>query len=168
MKGGTLQLATLEAPFDDTVPLDDMSASSPDSPAAVNVVPPRQQPQPDFVEGQIMPVPEHVVNAYDTAPIVDSDEGRSYESEGTTVQTVLPAPVSRTVAFSSVVVLFLINLLNYMDRYTIAGRLENLLFLFLCEICYCFCFPFVVSFFYCFIVRIKSFIRKKKERFIMR
>lgn len=140
MKGGTLQLSTLEAPFDDTVPLDDMSASSPESPlVASNVVnapapPPRSlsssslppQPQSDFVvEGQIMPVPEHINNAYDTAPIVDSDEGRSYESEGTTVQTVLPAPVSRIVALSSVIVLFFINLLNYMDRYTIAGILKD-------------------------------------------
>ncbi|CAE1177147.1 SPNS [Acanthosepion pharaonis] len=138
MKGATLQFATLEAPFDDTVPLDDMSASSPDSPLAPSTAvivapPPRsssssslpQQPQSDLVEGQIMPIPEHINNAYDTAPIVDSDEGRSYESEGTTVQTVLPAPVTRAAAFSSVLVLFLINLLNYMDRYTIAGILED-------------------------------------------
>lgn len=143
MKGATLQFATLEAPFDDTVPLDDMSASSPDSPLAPSTAvivapPPRsssssslpQQPQSDLVEGQIMPIPEHINNAYDTAPIVDSDEGRSYESEGTTVQTVLPAPVSRAAAFSSVLVLFLINLLNYMDRYTIAGKLSNYLLVF--------------------------------------
>lgn len=177
MKGATLQFATLEAPFDDTVPLDDMSASSPDSPLAPSTAvivapPPRsssssslpQQPQSDLVEGQIMPIPEHINNAYDTAPIVDSDEGRSYESEGTTVQTVLPAPVTRAAAFSSVLVLFLINLLNYMDRYTIAGKLSNINYLlvfliFLSEAIYFVYLSFSMLSFRYFIVRIQLFLK---------
>ncbi|XP_014788821.1 protein spinster homolog 1 isoform X1 [Octopus bimaculoides] len=167
-RGVNQSLSVLDAPFDDTVPLNDIlttttatdtgqqsqqqqqqqrhrssSSSSPpprrrllqamfsssagggsdnNRSPSINTILPYVS-----VEGQTIPAPELINDASDTAPIVDSDEGRSFESDATnpTVQVLSSNPINSRRAYISVGILFAINLLNYMDRYTIAGVLHS-------------------------------------------
>ncbi|GAB1602518.1 hypothetical protein Ahia01_000531100 [Argonauta hians] len=76
---------------------------------------------------------EPINEVSDTAPIVDSDEGRSFESDATgthpsngpTVRVLGSGTIGPKRAYFTVGILFAINLLNYMDRYTIAGVLHS-------------------------------------------
>lgn len=159
---GVTQSSVLDAPFDDTVPLDDILTTTTTTTTNNNNTGQQPQSQQDRspsrrlqamysssaagggsdsndpnpsinntilpyvpVEGQTISAPELINDASDTAPIVDSDEGRSFESDVTnpTVQVLSSKAVNSRRAYVSVGILFAINLLNYMDRYTIAGKI---------------------------------------------
>ncbi|OWF48230.1 Protein spinster-like 1 [Mizuhopecten yessoensis] len=83
-------------PFDDTVQLDDMS-----------------------------------VDFSDTAPIVDEDGNRRQSADSevpnhVVVESRREDSISNATAYGSVSILLCINLLNYMDRYTVAGVLKDI------------------------------------------
>lgn len=69
-----------------------------------------------------MPVP---ITESDTAPIVENEENGHAVANVPDTEAVQPSGsgISRVTSYITVATLLVINLLNYMDRYTVSGKI---------------------------------------------